>query len=59
MFNNNLQYILAEGEVIVWMWAHWEEEEADENGCQCYKIQGLCTVMFGKEETVQMHQLEK
>lgn len=61
MLNNNLQqYVLAEGKSyrLTGLWAHWEEAKR-ENSFQCYKLQGLCTTTFGKEETVQMHQLEK
>lgn len=62
MFNINLQqYVLAEGEVTgVSLWEEANERERErESGCQCYELQGLCTTTFGKEETVQMHQLEK
>lgn len=56
MFNNNLQwYVLAKGlfnGCELWV-------EAKEGTAFSYKLQGLCTNMFGKEETVQMHQLEK
>lgn len=52
--SNFEQYILADRKVDV-----SSVVEAKKNRFQCYKSQGLCTTMFGKEETVQMHQLEK